>query len=166
MILLEHFASLLPPPNTAMEGNNDSDALRGVYRRMTVISDTMSWSVLEKPEFVPFDEDLEEQQGIDVKGDMPFTDFGYKSAPNLEHPLNGQPAFERPPHQSNVDSSSARGDGGDYDVKTLYSIGTTVDLDYAQYYIIELSKDIYSRLCRFVDAKNLIVLSEVLPDAP
>jgi hypothetical protein len=111
-----------------------------------------------------FDEDLGEQQGIDVKGDMPFTDSGYKSAPNVEHPLNVQPALERSPHQLNVDSSSARGDGSDYDVKTLYSIGTTVNPAHAQNYIIELSKDIYSRLCRFVDAKNWNVLSKVLPE--
>jgi hypothetical protein len=127
-------------------------------------SDDMSRSVLEEPGFYRFDEDLGEQQGIDVKGDMPFTDSGYKSAPNVEHPLNVQPALERSPHHLNVDSSSARGDGSDYDVKTLYSIGTTVNPAHAQNYIIELSKDIYSRLCRFVDAKNWNVLSQVLPE--
>lgn len=127
-------------------------------------SDDMSRSALEEQGVYRFDEDLGEQQGIDAKGDMPFTDSGYKSAPNVEHPLNVQLAPERSPHQLNIDSSSTGGDGSDYDMKTLYSIGTTVNLAHAQNYIIELSKDIYSRLCRFVDTKNWNVLSKVLPE--
>ncbi len=107
----------------------------------------------------------EEQSRMEVKDDdVPFTDSGYKSAPNLEHCPIAQPDLEKSPHPLNVNSSLAREDGDDNDAKTLYSMGTTVNSGHAQTYIIELSKDIYSKLRQSVHAKDLGVLLKVLPE--
>jgi hypothetical protein len=108
-------------------------------------------------------ENVKDQQGGDVKDDVPFTDSGYKSALNLEHSLNVQPDLEKSPDPPDVDSSSARADGDDNDAKTLYSLGTTVNPGHARNYIMELAKDIHSNLHRAVGAKDLTVLSNVLP---
>jgi hypothetical protein len=107
-----------------------------------------------------------EQQygGLAMKDDMPFTDSGYNSAPHLEHSLNVQPVLEGSPCPLIVCSSSPRGDGGDYDAKTLYSIGTTVNPGHARNYIIELAKDIYNKLHHSIDVKDVTVLPKILPE--
>ncbi|PQE04303.1 Pfs domain protein [Rutstroemia sp. NJR-2017a BBW] len=110
--------------------------------------------------------DHKEQQyvGIAMKDDVPFTDSGYNSAPHLEHSLNVQPVLEESPCPLIVCSSSARSDGGDYDAKTLYSIGTTVNPGHSRNYIIELAKDFYNKLHRSIDVEDVTVFPKILPE--
>lgn len=109
-------------------------------------------------------DDLQEKDGILVKGEVPFTDSGYKSAPNLDHFPNSQPVLVKSPRQFNADSSAAEGSRGDDDAKTIYSIGSTVDPGYTRKYIIELCNDIYAKLRQSVDATNWSTLTTVLPE--
>ena len=106
----------------------------------------------------------QQHERLTMKDDVPFTDSGYKSAPHLEHSLNIQPVLEESPCLLNASSSSARGDEDDYDAKTLYSLGSTVNPGHARSYIWELSKDIYNKLHRSIDAKDVGVLSKILPE--
>jgi hypothetical protein len=120
-------------------------------------------TVIEEPGFGRLEEDLEEQEGMDVYPE-PFTDSGYKSAPNLENCPNVQSGPEKSPHPINIDSSLPADDGDNNDAKTSYSIGTTVNPGNASSYIVELCKDIYSKLHRSIDAEDMSLLSKVLPE--
>ncbi|KAH8769339.1 hypothetical protein BGZ57DRAFT_856298 [Hyaloscypha finlandica] len=106
---------------------------------------------------------LQEREGILVKGDVPFTDSGYKSAPNPDRHQNSQHILEKSPRPFNVKSCAAEGSRSDEDAKTIYSIGTTVDSGYARKYIIELSSDIFGKLRQVIDFKDRTALSKVLP---
>jgi hypothetical protein len=108
--------------------------------------------------------DLQETEEILVKGNVPFTDSGYKSAPNLDNSPNSQPILETSPRPFIVDSSAIGGSRGDDDTKTIYSIGTTVDPGYARKYIIELCNDIYSKLRQSIDTINRSALTTILPE--
>jgi hypothetical protein len=99
-----------------------------------------------------------------VKGDVPLTDSGYKSAPNLDNSPNSQPILEKSPRPFIVDSSAIGGSRGDDDAKTIYSIGTTVDPGYARKYIIELCNDMYSKLRLSIDTTNRSALTIILPE--
>jgi hypothetical protein len=105
-----------------------------------------------------FGDDLQE------KDEVPFTDSGYKSAPNLDHSPNSQPVLVKSPRPFDVDCSASEGSRGYGDTKTTYSISSTVDPGYARKYIIELCNDIYSNLRQSVDATNLSALTTVLPE--
>ncbi|KAN0089561.1 hypothetical protein V8E51_019821, partial [Hyaloscypha variabilis] len=109
-------------------------------------------------------DDLPENQGILMKGDVPFTESGYKSAPNLEYSPSSLPILEKSPSSFSVDPSATEGSRRDDDAKTTYSIGTTVDPGYARKYIIELCDDIYSKLRHSVDAANMSALTTTLPE--
>ncbi|KAH6696440.1 hypothetical protein BKA61DRAFT_252267, partial [Leptodontidium sp. MPI-SDFR-AT-0119] len=109
-------------------------------------------------------DDLQERDGILVKSEVPFTDSGYKSAPNLDHSPNFQPVLVKSPGPFNTDASAAEGSRGDDYAKTIYSIGSTVDPGYARKYIIELCNHIYSKLRQSVDATNWSALTTVLPE--
>jgi hypothetical protein len=108
--------------------------------------------------------DLQETAGILVKGDVNFTDSGYKSAPNLDNSPISQPLLEKSPRPFIIDSSATGGSRGDGDAKTTYSIGTTVDPGYARKYIIELCNDIYSKLRPSIDTINRSALTTILPE--
>ena len=108
--------------------------------------------------------DLKETEEILVKGNVPFTDSGYKSAPNLDNSPNSQPILEKSPRPFIVDSSAIGGSRGDDDAKTIYSIGTTVDPGYARKYIIELCNDMYSKLRQSIDTTNRSALTIILPE--
>jgi hypothetical protein len=101
---------------------------------------------------------------IPMTDDVPFTDYGYKSAPHVEHSMNVNPVLEKSTCPLSGHPPPQRGDRGDYDVKTLYSIGSTVNPGHARNYVMELSKDIYSKLHRYIDAKDMTVLSNILPE--
>ncbi|PMD33003.1 hypothetical protein L207DRAFT_639742 [Hyaloscypha variabilis F] len=109
-------------------------------------------------------DDLPENQGILVKGNVPFTESGYKSAPNLENSPSSLPILEKSPSSFSVDLSAAEGSRCDNDAKTTYSIGTTVNPGYARKYIIELCDDIYSKLRQSVNAANRSALTKTLPE--
>ena len=108
--------------------------------------------------------DLQETEGILVEGDVPFTDSGYKSAPNLDNCPNSQPILDKSPRRFIVDSSATGGSQGDDDAKTTYSIDTAVDPDYARKCIIELCNDIYSKLHQSIDTINRSALTTILPE--
>jgi hypothetical protein len=114
---------------------------------------------------VPLEHGHREQQigVIPMTDDMPFTDSGYKSAPHLEHSMDVEPVLEKSTCPLSGHSPPQRGDRSDYDAKTLYSIGSTVNPGHARNYVTELSKDIYSKLHRSIDAKDMTVLSKILP---
>jgi hypothetical protein len=108
--------------------------------------------------------DLQEKEGIPVKDDVPFTDSGYKSAPNMDNSPNSQPVLEKSPRLFNVDSSAIGSFRVDDDAKTTFSIGTTVDPGYARKYITELCNDIYSKLRQSVGTINRSALTTILPE--
>jgi hypothetical protein len=58
-------------------------------------------------------------------------------------------------HQYQGNETPGGGDEDNNQAKTLYSIGTKVDPGHARNYIIDLSKDIYDKLYRLVDTKNI-----------
>jgi hypothetical protein len=122
----------------------------------------------ESPEPLPLQHVSEEQNdtyptGL-VKGDVPLTDSGYKSAPNLDNYPNSQTILEKSPRPFIVDSSAIGGSRGDDDAKTIYSIGTTVDPGHARKYIIELCNDMYSKLRQSIDTTNRSALTIILPE--
>ncbi|CZR67883.1 uncharacterized protein PAC_17782 [Phialocephala subalpina] len=110
------------------------------------------------------DENLREQREMVDQADVPLTDSGYHSAPNLNNLPHFQSVFEETARPGNIKSSLAGDHGDDNDTKTLYSLGTTVDPGHARNYIFELSNDIYSKLHQFFEAKNRTMLSMVLPE--
>jgi hypothetical protein len=120
-------------------------------------------TVIKEPGFGRLEEDLEEQEGMDTYP-APFTDSGYKSAPNLENCPNVKSGREKSPNPINTDSSPPAGDGDNNDAKTSYSIGTTVNPRHASSYIVELCKDIYNKLHRSIDAEDMSLLSKGLPE--
>jgi len=108
-------------------------------------------------------DDLQEKKGI-LKSDAPFTDSGYRSAPNLDHFPYPQLMLEKSPRQSDVDSSAIEGSRADEDARTTYSIGTTVDPGYARKYIIELCNDIHSKLLQSGNGIDKSRLPKILPE--
>jgi hypothetical protein len=119
--------------------------------------------LFQEPGFRRLEEILEEQEGMDTYP-APFTDSGYKSAPNLENCPNVKSGREKSPNPINTDSSPPAGDGDNNDAKTSYSIGTTVNPRHASSYIVELCKDIYNKLHRSVVAEDMSLLSKGLPE--
>lgn len=92
----------------------------------------------------------------------PFTDSGYKSAPNLEHYPCVQFDAQESLHLPNVLAMCNE----DVDeAKTSYSLGSTVDLSTTRKYIADLSSDMFGKLRKhFVDPTNRTVLSKILPE--
>lgn len=114
----------------------------------------------------PLELEQKEQQigAILMKDDVPFTDSGYKSIPHPEHSMNVLPVLEKLTFPPSDPSRPQTNDRGNYDTKTLYSIGSTVNQGHAQNYVMELSRDIYSKLHRSIDTRDITVLSKILPE--
>jgi hypothetical protein len=109
-------------------------------------------------------ESLQEQREIVDQANVPLTDSGYLSPPKFNNLTNVQSVFEESAYLRNIDFSLAADHGDDSDTKFLCSLETTVDPGHARNYVFELSKDIYSKLHKFVEAKNRSMLSAVLPE--
>ena len=103
-----------------------------------------------------------EPEGMLVEAEVPFTDSGYKSAPNIGYLPGVQADPEQSPSQPKV---LAMGDKDKEDARTLYSIGSTIDLANAQKCIVDISSDMFGKLRDYaVDPNDRAVFSRALPD--
>ncbi|KAE9362873.1 hypothetical protein N431DRAFT_424261, partial [Stipitochalara longipes BDJ] len=94
---------------------------------------------------------------------VPPTDSGYQSAPNLSYFSNIKPPCEKSICPPTIEYSI--GDHReDSETQTLYSSGSTVDASQARNYIVELINHIHGKLHVAIDPKDRSTLSMVLPE--
>jgi hypothetical protein len=105
----------------------------------------------------------ENRQLVGTSYKAPFTDSGYASLPNLNHPSHVPATLEKLKSPANTEPSTTINDIDREDAKTSYSAATTVGPAHAQIYISELCSDVYSKLRPSFDARLWSTLSEALP---
>jgi hypothetical protein len=104
-----------------------------------------------------------EPESVEVESVVPFTDSGYKSAPNVGYP----PVDQANPKQSPCPPKKVPEMGRNEveDTRTQYSIGSTVDPVNARKCIVDIASDMFGKLqLNGVGPKNRTVFSQVLPD--